>query len=215
MGELEQFFGGDIAGVEIKVNGGATHALNTAEEASCEAVIEEGEARSITKAGKILAKKETPNAVTGHNITLRDLAFTPKVLADVQGGTITNTSEGGKFQKYTAPNCGAIKNTKKFDLVVYVEVVGEDGETGEFLKVTLPNCTGSFISPNFKDGEFFVAEYTIKSRPALNTALYTIELVEELPSNIHLLRHPLVEAMELAEENNVISQREIIKPKNK
>lgn len=211
MGELEQFFGGDIAGVEIKVKGGSTHALNTAEEASCEPVLEEGESRSVNKSGKILAKKETPDSVTGHDITLRDLAFTPKVLADVQGGTVTEGSSPTKFKKYTAPNCGAIKNTKKFDLVVYVEVVGEDGETGEYLKVTLPNCTGSFISPNFKDGEFFVTEYTIKSRPALNTSLYEIDLVSELPDGVYLLRHPLIEAME---ENQVVEQREIIKPNN-
>ena len=65
-----------------------------------------------------------------------------------------------------------------------------------FRSYTFPNCKGSFISPNFKDGEYYANEYTIKSRPALNTSLYTVDLVSELPVGVSKFVHPAVEALE-------------------
>ena len=85
-----------------------------------------------------------------------------------------------------------IRDNKVFDFSAYIEIVGDEGPTGEYLKYTYPNCTGGFISPNFKDGEYFAAEYTVKSRPAIGAAAYTVELVSELPEGANLLMHPAV-----------------------
>ena len=51
-------------------------------------------------------------------------------------------------------------------------------------------------SENFKDGEYYANEYTIKSRPALNTSLYTVDLVEELPVGVTAFKHPALELEE-------------------
>ena len=190
---MEQFALCDVVMTQIKVNGGTTHSFATADEIACEPVIEEGETKSLTIKNKLVASKQTPDMVLGHDITCKDNVFTPSLLADIQGGTV---SEGGKFAKYTAPNVGAMPNTKSFDFIVYVEVVGDDGATGEYLKYTFPNCKGSFISPNFKDGEYYANEYKIKSRPVLNTSLYEVELVEELPVGVAAFKHPAIEALE-------------------
>ena len=190
---MEQFALCDVVMTQIKVNGGATHSFATADEIACEPVIEEGETKSLTIKNKLVASKQTPDMVLGHDITCKDNVFTPSLLADIQGGTV---SESGKFTKYTAPNVGAMPNTKSFDFIVYVEVVGDDGATGEYLKYTFPNCKGSFISPNFKDGEYYANEYKIKSRPALNTSLYEVELVNELPVGVVAFKHPAIEALE-------------------
>lgn len=190
---MEQFALCDVVMTQIKVSGGTTHSFATADEISCEPVIEEGESKNLTIKNKLIASKQTPDMVLGHDITCKDNVFTPALLADIQGGTVT---DGGTFTKYTAPNVGAMPNTKTFDFIVYIEVVGDDGATGEYLKYTFPNCKGSFISPNFKDGEYYANEYTIKSRPALNTSLYTVELVEELPVGVVAFCHPAMETLE-------------------
>ena len=190
---MEQFALCDVVMTQIKVNGGATHSFATADEIACEPVIEEGETKNLTIKNKLIASKQTPDMVLGHDITCKDNVFTPSLLADIQGGIVEGS---GAFTKYTAPNVGAMPNTKSFDFVVYVEVVGDDGATGEYLKYTFPNCKGSFISPNFKDGEYYANEYKIKSRPALNTSLYEVELVNELPVGVVAFKHPAIEALE-------------------
>ena len=194
---IEQFALCDVVATEIKVTSGATHTFATADEIKCEPVIEEGETKALKIKEQIIAKKEVPDMVTGHDITCKDNVFTPALLADLQGGSVAKNLE--KFSKYTAPVTGAIKNAKTFDFIVYVEVVGDDGPTGEYLKYTFPNCKGSFVSPNFKDGEYYASEYTIKSRPALGVALYTVDLVQELPSGLTKFVHPAVAALEQQE----------------
>ena len=191
---MEQFALCDVVMTQIKVSGGTTHSFATADEISCEPVIEEGETKNLTIKNKLIASKQVPDMVLGHDITCKDNVFTPALLADVQGGTVASS---GSFTKYTAPSVGAMPNTKTFDFIVYVEVVGDDGPTGDYLKYTFPNCKGSFISPNFKDGEYYANEYTIKSRPALNTSLYTVDLVRELPVGVAAFKHP---ALEIEEE---------------
>lgn len=190
----EQFALCDVVMTQIKVSSGATHSFATADEISCEPVIEEGEQKTLKIKDKLVASKQVPDMVLGHDITCKDNVFAPELLADVQGGTVTkNTS---KFSKYEAPNVGALPNTKVFDFICFVEIVGDDGPTGEYLKYTFPNCKGSFISPNFKDGEYYANEYIIKSRPALNTSLYTVDLVTELPADVAVFKHPALEALE-------------------
>ena len=190
---MEQFALCDVVMTQIKVSGGTTHSFATADEISCEPVIEEGETKNLTIKNKLIASKQVPDMVLGHDITCKDNVFTPALLVDVQGGTVASS---GSFTKYTAPNVGAMPSTKTFDFIVYVEVVGDDGATGEYLKYTFPNCKGSFISPNFKDGEYYANEYTIKSRPALNTSLYTVDLVNELPVGVVAFKHPALEVEE-------------------
>ncbi|MGL5766710.1 MAG: hypothetical protein ACRCX8_13820 [Sarcina sp.] len=190
----------DVALAEVKVTGGQTHLFATADEISGEPVIEEGENLPLKIKGQLLANKTTPDMILGHDITIKDNRFSAELLADIQGGTVTNVTE--KFSKYTAPAIGAIKQTKSFDLSVYVEVVGDDGATGEYLKYTYPNCRGGFISPNFKDNEYFAAEYTIKSRPAIGVAAYTVDLVGELPSGANVLMHPALR-QQLEEEGKL------------
>lgn len=191
----------DVALAEIKVHGGNTHLFATADEISGEPVIEEGENKPLKIKGQLLANKTTPDMILGHDITVKDNRFSADLLADVQGGTVTKT-EDSKFSKYEAPAIGAIKNNKTFDFSAYVEVVGDDGPTGEYLKYTYPNCKGGFISPNFKDGEYFAAEYTIKCRPAIGSRAYTVELVTELPIGANVLMHPALR-QQLEEEGRL------------
>ena len=48
--------------------------------------------------------------------------------------------------------------------------------------------------------EYYANEYTIKSRPALNTTLYEVELVRELPVGVTAFKHPALEVEEEIEE---------------
>lgn len=187
----------DVILTQIKVTGGTTHSFSTADEIGCEPVIEEGEQKSLKIKSQLIASKQTPDVILGHDMTCKDNVFNPELLADLQGGEVTKSS--GQFTKYVAPRVGALPNTKVFDFIAYIEVVGEDGPTGEYLKHTIPNCRGTFISPNFKDGEYYASEYTIKSRPPIGVNLYTVDLITELPSDVETFEHPAIKA--LKEEN--------------
>lgn len=191
----------DVVLTQIKVTGGQTHSFSTADEIGCEPVIEEGEQKSLKIKSKLIASKQTPDVVLGHDIKCKDNVFNPELLADLQGGTVTK--DQSNFKKYTAPNVGALPNTKVFEFIAYIEVVGEDGPTGEYLKYSFPNCRGGFISPNFKDGEYYASEYTIRSRPVLNTSLYTVDLVTELPIGVVAFEHPAIKAQREFEENKI------------
>lgn len=200
MAAVETFALCDVVATEIRVNSGTTYTFATADEIKCEPVIEEGETKALKIKEQIIAKKEVPDMVTGHDITCKDNVFSPKLVADLQGGSVVDGGSSVQFTKYTAPVTGAIKNAKTFDFIVYVEIVGDDGPTGDYLKYIFPNCKGSFISPNFKDGEYYASEYSIKSRPALGVALYTVELVNELPSSLTRFVHPALATLQDEEE---------------
>lgn len=198
---MQQFALCDVVCTQIAVKGGTTYNFSTADEISCEPVLEEGESKQLKIKSRVIAQKQTPDMVLGHDIKCKDNVFTPELLADIQGGTVAKQTE--KFKKYTAPNVGATPSTKVFDFIAYVEIVGDDGATGEYLKYTFPNCKGSFISPNFKDGEYYSSEYTIKSRPALGTQLYDVELVSELPRNFVAFEHPAIALLKEQQEESV------------
>ena len=120
---MEQFALCDVVMTQIKVSGGTTHSFATADEISCEPVIEEGETKNLTIKNKLIASKQVPDMVLGHDITCKDNVFTPALLADVQGGTVASS---GSFTKYTAPNVGAMPNTKTFDFINRVIRINEE-----------------------------------------------------------------------------------------
>ena len=55
---------------------------------------------------------------------------------------------------------------------------------------------------NFKDGEYFAAEYSIKCRPAIGVRAYDVELVTELPTGASVLMHPALR-QQLEEEGRI------------
>ena len=62
---MEQFALCDVVMTQIKVSGGATHSFATADEISCEPVIEEGETKNLTIKNKLIASKQVPDMVLG------------------------------------------------------------------------------------------------------------------------------------------------------
>ena len=52
---MEQFALCDVVMTQIKVSGGTTHSFATADEISCEPVIEEGETKNLTIKNKLIA----------------------------------------------------------------------------------------------------------------------------------------------------------------
>ena len=136
---MEQFALCDVVMTQIKVSGGTTHSFATADEISCEPVIEEGETKNLTIKNKLIASKQTPDMVLGHDITCKDNVFAPALLADIQGGTVTDS---GSFTKYTAPNVGAMPNTKTFEFIAYVEIVGDELWLAEKFHSICRGCWG-------------------------------------------------------------------------
>lgn len=189
----------DVVLTQFAVEGGNTYNINTADEISCELSSEDAESTSLTIKKRTIAKKDGVDLVKGYDLKLKDNVFTPDLVADLQGGRVTKDTQGN-FQSYTAPTVGVAPTLKSFTTSFFIEVVGEDGPTGEYLKYTFSKCKGSLLSPNFKDDEYYSSEYTVKSRPTLGTAAYTVTLVNELPSGATRFVHPALAIKEDIEE---------------
>ena len=175
----------DVAMCEVitKETNPVVYRFKTSDEVETEEVISEGEEQTLKIKGVVYANKPAEDVTLGYDITLKDNMFCPEVLEVIQGGTITfDTVDTTKFKSYSAPPVGVSKSKKRFDLIVYSEIVTNDGPTGDYAKITFPNGKGNSVPLSIKDGEYFASEYTIKSRPAKGESPYTIEIVDALPT---------------------------------
>ena len=107
---MEQFALCDVVMTQIKVSGGTTHSFATADEISCEPVIEEGETKNLTIKNKLIASKQVPDMVLGHDIPCKDNVFsgyttylaTPPILSVVilERGIFSSTSANASNSLY-------------------------------------------------------------------------------------------------------------------
>lgn len=190
---MEQLALCDVSFAEI-VKGDRNIFFSTASEVSGEVVIEEGENVSLKIKKRLTAQKQDPDTALGYDLSITNNMFTPELIELIQGGVLVK-DEAGNFKSYRAPKVGAVRQTEKFKINFYIEVVGEDGATGEYIKYCFDGCRGTFINPSFKDGEYYSESYTIKSRPAIGKDLYNIELVEEAPEGAELFMSPALQAL--------------------
>ena len=161
-----------------------TLSFQTSDEIKTEEVVKEGEAKELIIKNQLIAKKETPDLMLGYDLTFKDNVMSPEVMQVVQGGTIEYDSETRAFKKYEPPAIGTKPNLTAFDVIVYSEIVGDDGATGEYAKFTFPNCKGGNVPVNLKDGEYYSNEYKVKSRPAIGQKPYILEIVNILPEGV-------------------------------
>ncbi len=162
--------------------GGKTYAFDTASESNIEPFISDGEETILRVKNKIKAINRTEDIVAGYDITFSDNVLIPEVMALVDGGTVTfDTATPPKATKYEGPAAGQVVTRKTFTINIYTEEKDVDGATVKYAKLSFNNCKGTPVSFSLKDGEFFVPEFKVKSRPKNGEKPITIEFLSTLP----------------------------------
>ena len=148
---------------------------DVASDAEVIAYLSEGKEEVLRVKNTIKAQNKTADIVLGYDIKLTSATMIPEILALVDGGTFA-------ANKYEGPEIGVALERTKFTLKIYTEEKDGDGSTKGYVAFTYKNCEGKPLNFSMKDGEFFVPEMSLKSRPKLNQKPIEFEILTELPA---------------------------------
>ncbi len=160
-----------------------TYRFKTASTASVEPFLSEGNEEILRVKNEILATNRTEDIVVGYNTTLSQSTLIPEVMAIVDGGELVmDATEPEKVVGYLAPAAGAVVERVPFTLNLYSEEKDIDGSTVEYIQLQFKHNTGTPMSWNLQDGEFFVPELVMRSRPKAGENPMSVDFMEELPA---------------------------------
>lgn len=171
----------NIARVEIEVDGGIEgptiyKMTDVATDAESIAYVSEGEEKVLRVKNKIIAQNNTEDILLGYDIKLVNVKLIPEVFAIIDGGQV---NEDGSYE---GPEVGKVVERTPFKLRVYTEEKDVNGDILSYVKVEFPSCKGKPVNFSMQDGEFFLPEYTAKSRPASGEKPIKIDFIDELPA---------------------------------
>lgn len=171
----------NIARVEIEVDDGLdgliVHRMtDVATEAESIAYVSEGEEKTLRVKNKIIAQNNTEDILLGYDIKLVNVKLIPEIFAIIDGGEV---SEDGSYE---GPEVGKVVERTPFKLRLYTEEKDVNGDILSYVKVEFPSCKGKPVNFSMQDGEFFLPEYTSKSRPASGEKPIKLSSVDELPA---------------------------------
>lgn len=157
-----------------------TKSFTTFTEANVDPKISEGEEKIHRMRNKILAVAKTEDLLYGLNITLTDNAFSPDLIAVVDGGTLQfDEIETTKVVGYRPPKSTDITLRKEFKLEIWCEEKeGED--TNQYVKYTFPKCKGKPVSVSLKEEEFIAPQFKIVAYETDTEPSYYWDYVESL-----------------------------------
>lgn len=160
-----------------------THSFKTASEAEIEPEVSEGDEQILRVKNDILAINRTEDIVIGYNITLKQNELIPEVLALVDGGTLKmDEIETTKVIGYSAPSPGVTVARKTVNVILYTAEKDTAGEILGYVKFKFTNAKGTPVTYSMKDGDFFVPEMALKSRPKSTEVPVDIDFIDVLPT---------------------------------
>ena len=115
----------------------------------------------------------------GYDTKLVSTTMIPEVYALIDGGTWD-----AEKKSYEAPVIGEPIDKKLFTTYIYTEVKDANGETTGYVEFTYLHCKGTPISFTLADGEFYVPEMNIKSRPKMKESPVSWKIVDEMPKPV-------------------------------
>lgn len=171
----------NIVRVEMEINDGMDGPIiyrmtDVATEAESIAYVSEGEEKPLRVKNKIIAQNNTEDILLGYDIRLVNVKLIQEVFAIIDGGEV---KEDGSYE---GPEVGKVVERTPFKLRVYTEEKDVNGDILSYVKVEFPSCKGKPVNFSMQDGEFFLPEYTAKSRPASGEKPIKIESIDELPA---------------------------------
>lgn len=164
----------------VKAGGIVCSAL-TAQQASLDPVISNGDEKVLRDDDIILAIARTPDLTYGYDFKFTDAKFDVNIASLIEGGTIRKSGE--TVVGYDSPMLAAGATMKPFLAEVYVANYEGDSIIN-YVKITLNNCTGKAPKLEFKK-DFFAPEFEIKAREATKAGkpVKSIDYVDILPTD--------------------------------
>lgn len=182
MGKINASPIANISGAEIITNEETPRffRFTGAKTVTPEPVLSEGREEELRVRNTILAQNVLEDILKGYNIKLKDVVFTPELLAFAQGGSVIYDASGN-FESYEAPVAGEASAHTRFILRIYSEEKDYDGATKCYYRFSFPGCFGSAANFTFEDGEFVSPEYTLKSRAEGGKTQLLIDCMDSMP----------------------------------
>lgn len=165
-----------VTGLELE--GGITASIKTAEEASLEPVLSEGEEEILRNDTNILAVVRTEDLIYGYDVTFKDNQFDINAAKLLGGYQVVE----GENQTISTPLMAEGNVAKPFRMEIFVACYEGDAIVN-YAKVTLNKCFGKFPTMDLGK-EFYAPEFEVKAREnsAANLPIKQIEFVTELPT---------------------------------
>lgn len=174
-----------LAQIEELGSGGTvskTYNFKTNSEAGIQPYLSEGTENTLRVKNEIIASTRTEDIVIGYDITLTQNELIAEVLALVDGGTVKyDELEPTKVIGYSAPAAGIVVNRKAMNIILYTAEKDTAGDIIGYVKLKFVNGKGTPVSYTLKDGEFFIPQMVIKTRPKTGALPVDIDFVDALP----------------------------------
>lgn len=125
-------------------------------------VVSKGTYRELRENTTVAAVKQTPDILLGYDIVLTDTCLNPRAFAAADGGEVSVFEH--IFSSYAAPEAGNDPARTPFSLQLFAAQKDENGSDAGYLQLSFSACTGCPASFSLSQGEFFLTDYTIRSR---------------------------------------------------
>ncbi len=120
----------------------------TANQATCEAIIDEGSRTPLRVKNTILAQNNFDDLVLGYSPTLTEVTLRPEVLALTDGGTAGT----GPLFSYAGPQMGYPVNRIPTTIDIWSEEKDGDGATASYMRFRFQHAKGKPVGFSFQDG---------------------------------------------------------------
>lgn len=159
--------------------------IDTAQEASVEGQVEDGESSTHRGGDRILVQVQEDDTLTGVEVSFVDARFDAKSTSIISGGSIITSGVDGEITGWQAPMMDDQEKVP-FMAEIYVQNFNAGGMKDGFVKVTVPYCKGNIPNVTYSDQEWATEEFSIigKENSALQVPMPVTskEFVPSLPS---------------------------------
>lgn len=154
---------------------GESMTFDTAATADAKPDLSSGKEDILRVKNRIIAMNRTEDICIGYDTNLTNNTFPIKVLALVDGGTIT--ASGG----YEGPEVGKVVNRVPYTLNLYSEQKDYDSSTLKYVRFGFKHNKGKPVEYKLEDGKFYVPAFNSTSRPKKGEKPVYIEFLDSLP----------------------------------
>lgn len=159
--------------------------IDTAQEASIETEVVEGEQSDLRGGDRLLARVEENDVVTGVNLSFTNARFDAQVVQLFMGGTLITevVGETEEIIGWEAPTVAAQAEKRPVQAELYVQSFNSEGGREAYLRYKFPYCIGVLGSVEHSDQEWGTPEFSLKARenPSTGASAYSKQFVEDLP----------------------------------
>jgi hypothetical protein len=160
--------------------------IDTAQEASIETEIVEGETSDLRGGDRLLVRVEESDVIVGVNVDFTNARFDARVVQMLMGGKLITEGSGDDEEiiGWEAPTVVEQSVKHPVQAEVYVQSFNGEGGREAYLKYIFPYAIGVLSSVEHSDQEWGTPEFSLKARenPSTGAAAYSKRFVADLPT---------------------------------